>query len=187
MPDQEEPGDVEEVFLIEDIDPESWHTREVYARFGLAVYEGQVLEHEIVNLIVWSGISAGIYRTPDEMETANVEMFSKTMGTVKNHLMKRRVDLGHLEEDLVKAVTLRNFLAHAYFRERAAAFAAHDGRERMIAELESAAAFFRRVDADLTPFTRKIIESFGLLDKLAEIYEEGPDPTDFGKPLPGVA
>jgi hypothetical protein len=151
------------------------------------MYEGQVLEHEIVNLIVWSGIGSGTYRTPDEMETANGDMFKKTMGALKTVLLSRRIDLGHLQADLIKAVDLRNFLAHKYFRERAAAFTTRDGRERMIAELDSAVAFFGQVDADLTPFTRKVVESFGLLDKLSEIFEEGPDPTEFGEPLPGLS
>jgi hypothetical protein len=180
-------ADGDEVFMIEDIDPESWHTRQVFAKFGLALYQGQVLEHEIVNLIVWSGISAGTYRSPDEMRTADGEMFKKTMGTLKTVLLSRRIDLSHLQNDLIKAVDLRNFLAHKYFRERAAAFTTHDGRERMIAELDSAVVFFEQVDADLTPLTRKVVESFGLLDKLSEIFEEGPDVNKFGTPLPGVS
>jgi hypothetical protein len=185
MPDHDETDD-DEVFLIEDIDPASWQTRQVFAKFGLAMYQGQVLEHEIVNLIVWSGIGAGIYRTPDEMETADGEMFGKTMGTLKTVLLSRRIDLGHLQGDLIKAVKLRNFLAHKYFRERAAAFTTYDGREMMIAELDSAVALFGQVDADLTPFTLKVLEAFDLLDKLSEIIEEGPDPTEFGEPLPGL-
>jgi len=52
MPDQTEPDDGDELFVIEDIDHESWLTREVFAKFGLAMYQGQVLEHEIANLIL---------------------------------------------------------------------------------------------------------------------------------------
>ena len=33
-------------------DPESEHIKEVYARFGLALYYAQVLEHAIVNALV---------------------------------------------------------------------------------------------------------------------------------------
>jgi len=31
------------------------------------------------------------------METANAELFRETMGTLKRLLLKRRIDLGHLE------------------------------------------------------------------------------------------
>ena len=57
-----------DMFMIEDISPESWLSREVFARFGLAVYTGQVLEHEIVNLLVWSGIHSGDYTDAGQME-----------------------------------------------------------------------------------------------------------------------
>jgi hypothetical protein len=89
MSDHDEPDGGDEVFMIEDIDPESWHIREVYAKFGLAMYAGQTLEHEIVNLIVWSGVSDGTYSSYKETQSANVEMFLKTMGSLKKVLMSR--------------------------------------------------------------------------------------------------
>src|ERR1700761_7090924 len=138
MPENTESSPADIHFMIEEMDPEDWHVREVYAKFGVAVYHGQVLEHEIVNLIVWSGVNDGTYSSYGETQTANVEMFRKTMGSLKRELLSRRVDLAPLEDELIRAVTLRNFLAHSYFRERAAAFMSHDGRERMIAELEQA-------------------------------------------------
>jgi hypothetical protein len=173
-------------FMVEEITPEGWHNREVYAKFGLAVYEGQVLEHEIVNLIIWSGIGLGVYRTREETEAADVELFRKTMGTLKKELLSRRIDLGHLEDELIRAVTLRNFLAHRYFRERAAAFMSEEGRDQMIQELDRAAEFFGEMDAKLTPFTLKMVEKFGLLDKLPEFMKENEEAGEFGEPLPGL-
>jgi hypothetical protein len=184
MSEHEEPDDGE-AFLIEDIDPESWHVRQVYAKFGAAVYYGQGLEHEIVNLIVWSGVSDGTYSSYKETQTANAKMFAKTMGALKQVLMSCRIDLAHLEDDLVRAVSLRNFLAHSYFRERAAAFITLEGRERMIAELDSSIEFFMKVDAELTSFTREIIGSRGLLDTMPESREAAKG-RGFGQPLPGL-
>lgn len=187
MPDQDEPDDDEQLFMVEDIDPESWHVRQVYAKFGLALYQGQCLEYEIINLIIWSGISIGTYASRQETETANVELFRKTMGALKTVMLRRRIDLGHLEDDLINAVTLRNFLAHNYFRERVSAFMTQEGRKKMMAELDAAVAFFEQVDATLTPFTNRIIESFGLLDKMPEILKEAEAKKGFGQPLPGLS
>lgn len=181
--DQSDTGDV--AFMIEDISPDSWQCREVFAKFGLALYAGQVLEHEIINLIVWSGISTGTYASRDDMETEDVELFRKTMGKLKNVLMSRRIDLAHLEDELIRAVTLRNFLAHSYFRERVNAFANIEGRDQMIAELDRATAFFEHVDAQLTTFTRKIVGSFDLLEKMPELMKEAEKTKEFGQPLPG--
>jgi hypothetical protein len=38
------------------MDDVNYHTREVYANFGLAVYQAQVLEHGIVNLLTLTKI-----------------------------------------------------------------------------------------------------------------------------------
>jgi hypothetical protein len=184
MTDQSEQ---DSVFMIEDIDPESWHVREVYAKFGLAMYRGQVLEHEIVNLIVWSGVNTGTYTNHQEFDTANIEMFRKTMGELKRVLMTRRIDLNQLEDELVKTVRLRNFLAHSYFRERAAAFMSENGRDEMISELDRAVEFFEQVDTQLTSFTNKILESFGVLGKIPEIMEQTKETRGFGEPLPGLS
>jgi hypothetical protein len=146
-----------ETFMVEEITPEAWHSREVYAKFGLAIYEGQVLEHEIVNLIISSGIGLGTYRTREEIEAADVELFRRTMGTLKKELLLRRIDLGHLEDELIRAVTLRNFLAHRYFRERVSAFMSKEGRDQMIAELVEKAA------------------------------QEAKESREFGEPLPGLS
>jgi hypothetical protein len=186
MSEHDESEEGGQLLVAEDIDPESWHTRQVFAKFGLAVYQGQVLEHEIVNLIVWSGVGDGTYSSYKETQSANVEMFLKTMGSLKKVLMSRRVDLGHLESDLIKAVSLRNFLAHNYFRERAAAFMTHEGREQMIDELEQAIAFLEKVDGNLTAFTRKIIGSFGVLERMPETMREVRERMGFGEPLPGL-
>ena len=36
------------------MDDDNYHTREVYANFGLAVYHAQVLEHGVVNLLTFA-------------------------------------------------------------------------------------------------------------------------------------
>jgi hypothetical protein len=178
--------DPDDLLIVEEISQSNWQAREVYAKFGLAMYVGQVLEHEIVNLLSWSGISAGEYATYEQAESASSELFGKTMGTLKATLLRRRVDLGHLDDDLMRAVRLRNFLAHNYFRERAAAAMTREGREQMIAELDQAIEFFQEVDAKLTPFTLRIVEEFGLMEKLPEVAEESKG-KGFGQPLPGLS
>jgi hypothetical protein len=92
--------------MPEDISSGDWLTREVFARFGLAIYESQVLEHGIVNLVVWSGLRDRRYRTYEETETDNAELFRQTLGSVKTILVSRRPDIGHLDDLLIRAVRL---------------------------------------------------------------------------------
>ena len=171
--------------MLEDIDPESWLSREVFARFGLAMYSSQVLEHGIVNLVVWSGLRDGSYRAYEETEAANAELFRQTLGSVKKILLSRRPDIGHLDDLLIRVVRLRNFLAHQYFRQRAAAFLTEAGKNQMIGELKKATAFFENVDAKLEPLTMQIIEAIGV-DKHMPEAMEGARQAGFGDPLPGL-
>jgi hypothetical protein len=171
--------------VLEDIGPEDWLAREVFAHFGAAIYYSQVLEYGIVNLVVWSGVRDGSYRAFEETEAANAELFRQTMGSVKKILLSRRPDIGHLDDLLIRAVRLRNFLAHKYFRQRAAAFMTEAGQNQMIGELAKATAFFKEVDAKLSPLTRQIIEVMGITEHMPAAVEEVRQ-ARFGDLLPGL-
>jgi hypothetical protein len=67
-------------YVEEDIDPESWLVREVYANYGLAMYEAQVLEHGIANMAACTGMRDGAITSLAGMDADYAEMFSKTMG-----------------------------------------------------------------------------------------------------------
>jgi hypothetical protein len=177
--------DQDGAFMIEDIDYESWQVRQVYAKFGLAIYHGQVLEHGIVNLLVWSGVTDGRYSSYAETETESAELFSRTMGFLKKLLIDRSIDITDLDDDLIRAVRLRNFLAHDYFRERASAFLTNEGRERMLIELDQAVSFLSEIDARLDPLTLKLVESLGLVDNMPKAMEAA-EQAGFGQSLPGL-
>ena len=53
-----------------------------------------------------------------ESEADSVKLFRQTMGALKTTLMVRRADIRHVDDLLARAVRLRNFLAHEYFRQR---------------------------------------------------------------------
>ena len=172
--------------MEEEIDPESWLTREVYAYFGLAMYAAQVLEHEMVNLIAWTDVSSKGYAEPGEIDAIYEKLFRETFGSLRNRLAGRRQDIDYLEDKLKRALALRNFLAHHYFRERASAAMYEGGKRRMIAELEKARDLFGELDAELETFTHQAVERLGLLSKLHEIVKAGPRDDEFGRPLPGI-
>jgi len=171
--------------VLEDTEPEDWLAREVFANFGLALYTAQVLEHEVVNLVVWSGLRDGRYQVDGETEADKAVLFKQTMGTIKKALLSRRPDIEHLDELLIRAVRLRNFLAHEYFRQRAAAFMTEDGKYEMIAELKDAVALFVEADSKLSPLTMHIIEAAGVDKHMPEALESARQ-AGFGAPLPGL-
>ena len=72
-------------------------------------------------------------------------------------------ELGEDEkEQLQKALNKRNWLAHRYFWERAAAFISESGRESMIKELQEAACSFQALDELFTNRTIEWRETVGI-------------------------
>jgi hypothetical protein len=171
--------------VVEDTDPEDWHAREVFAHFGLAMYTAQVLEHGIINLASWTSIQDRTIRTLTESEADSVKLFRQTMGALKTTLMVRRADIRHLDDLLVRSVQLRNFLAHEYFRQRAAAFMTEDGKDQMIEELGRAVAFFQEIDSKLDSLTAQILSATGVDKHMPEAMEAARQ-QGFRDPLPGL-
>lgn len=171
--------------VVEEMDPESWLTREVYANFGLAMYMAQVLESGLVNVAIWTGVRDRAYNTYGELEADMLALFRQTMGAQRVALMARRPDLAHMEDLLTRALRARNFLAHNYFRVRAAAFATEDGQHRMIEELNHAREFFGEVNEQLQALATEILRVTGneqhMDDAMERVLKEG-----FGEPLPGL-
>ena len=119
--------------------------RDVYATLAW-LHRAQDVEHGIVNLLIWTGVGDGSYRAFDELEAANVRLFNQTMGAIKNRLMERLplAEELEIEESLIRAVRLRNFLAHEYFRQRTVALLFRDGQKQMVRGAEVRCRLFRR-------------------------------------------
>jgi hypothetical protein len=171
--------------VVEEIEPEGWHAREVFANFGLAMYTAQVLEHGMINVAHWTSIDNRTISTMADFDEDNMKLFRQTMGQLKRILMDRRSDIDHLEDLLVRAVQLRNFLAHEYFRQRAAAFLTDEGKVQMIEELRSAVSFFEEIDAKLEPLTAQMLSSISVDKHMPEALESARQ-AGFGEPLPGL-
>jgi hypothetical protein len=104
-------------------DDKGEHVKEVYARFGLAVYCVQVLEHGLVNAFLVLKLIPSrrhLARSREEWE-AEVDAFmdrhfEATMGRMMKNL--RDVTRTELENPLHDALRRRNWLIHDFFRER---------------------------------------------------------------------
>lgn len=159
---------------------------EVYATYGLALHRAQSIEHGIIKALVWLGVGDGDYRAFEESEAANASLFKQTMGKIKNLLIDRMPILEHLDitDSLLRAVRLRNFLAHEYFRQRAIALLFREGQQQMLEELNAALAYFEEVAWSLDMVVNGRLRDMGL-----EAYDddrERPWKRGYGDPLPGL-
>jgi hypothetical protein len=158
---------------------ESEHVKEVYAQFGLAVYFAQVLEHQVVNSLVILDLiptRRHLARSPDEwgvlVEDFMDRHFKRTLGALIGTLATVTSVPAGLADRLDAALLKRNWLAHAYFRERSGSFLSEVGRWQMLEELHACRELFSSVDRELTELVEPLFEKAGLTaDIQAREYE----------------
>ena len=149
------------------LDPESEQIREVYAVFGLTMYQAQNLEQGLAMLIAVFDDSN--LMTAWDYDARFAESFESTFGT----LVTKFAELSspaheELLEQLEKAVEDRNDLAHHYFWDRAAQFCSSEGRAQMIKELVSMGNRFESLDQELGQLARGIAQQRGLTKEVLQ-------------------
>ena len=124
------------------INPELEQIKEVYANFGLAMYQAHCLERQLAIILAAEYRPGPIGTTDTENGNVLEKLFSMTMG----ELVRKINEIGALSEDERKrlniALKTRNRLAHRYFWDRYVEFTSASGRDSMIDELRDAADQF---------------------------------------------
>jgi hypothetical protein len=154
--------------------------KEVYAQFGLAVYYAQVLEHALVNALVYLDLIPSLARRArtraeweKEFDSFLNRHFETTLGKMIRNLSSVTAVPSNLEAMLREALAKRNWLAHEYFRERAEQFMSMRGREKMLTELQEVQTLFDGADRSLDEVVRPLREKYGITDeKVAQVTRE---------------
>jgi len=152
--------------------------KEVYANFGLAIYQAQCLEHGLVNALVFLDLipnRRSVAKSASEwaalVDSFMDARFELTLGKMIRALKDITVVPVELRDHLASALSKRNWLAHRYFRDRAEAFLTQSGRAAMVTELEQMQAAFSQADDTLEATIRPARERIGLTDEvLAKTY-----------------
>ena len=151
-------------WIPEELDPEADQIRQVYAKYGVAMYYAQVLEHGLANFIVAS--RAG--ETGIDPQRLWDELFAMTMGQQMRQALMEAELSNTLIDRLKRALRIRNVLAHHYFRERAEQMLSVHGRISMLDELEDMRAELEATDNALEPITHRLLEAKGVSRAMLE-------------------
>ena len=148
--------------------------REVYAWAGLALYEAQVFEQGVTNVLFAARL---LDRSiVDEFATADefyAKQESKPLGPVLQAL-RRHLPLDHsVDACCSEAHHQRNFLVHRFFAERIELFATDEGRQLLLAELHGAVLAFRAADDGLQSLFFELGKQFGLTPELVQKEMQG--------------
>ena len=160
------------------------HIKEVYARFGSAFYQAQVLEQGIVNaLIVVDLIPSRRHLTRSQSEWGMAvdefmgRHFEHTMGRLLRDLRSVTVIPADLEGLLRDALEKRNWLAHSFFRERAIEFLTSNGREQMLFEVDACRVVFESADEALENIVGPLRRAAGITEEIIEQAKQDLMPT----------
>ena len=151
--------------MIEEMDDESWQTREVYAKYGLAMYFAQCLETGLVNLLVALKLKDRDKITISDIDSLIGINYEKTLGKLIYSLKEAMKISEDIETDLKELLDIRNYLAHRYFRVKAIDFMKKDGRQHMLSELECFISKLEGGDKKIESITAVIAEQYGITDE----------------------
>ena len=152
--------------MIKEIDDESWQVREVYAKYGLAMYFAQCLETELVNLLISLKLKDRNKITMFDFDSFMEENYRKTLGRLINSLKQAMEISDNLETELKELLEIRNYLAHRYFRVKAIDFMKKDGRQHMLSELESVISKLQNGDKKIDSIISVMREQYGITDEM---------------------
>ena len=160
--------------MVNDYD-KGGHIKEVYARFGLALYHAQVLEHGLVNALVILDLIPSqrtLARSQHEwgasVDTFMDRHFETTMGRMMGRLRSVFDVPDDFESLLRDALRKRNWLAHDFFRERADELLTSAGRDQMLDEVDQCSACFQAADKQLGEIIRPLRQKAGITDEMLE-------------------
>ena len=156
-------------------EPEDFSAKEVLLFFGLASYNAQVLEKEMVNLALTVSLQ---YGTPDDLAQFDRlfgDLDSRTMGQLINRVRNFIEISDELETRLKHALAKRNYLAHQFFADNAENSLCETGRRKMIDQLRLLSQEFIDADKELTALTRALSRTIGVTEEMIQ--------REFGKML----
>lgn len=153
--------------------------REVYARYGLAMYQAQVLEHGLVNTLMIFRLLPTMKEYTDRYawESAFDTFYSVETGKTFGNILKVIQLINNFPSDLLKklrsAKSERDYLAHRFFREHDVDFMNFDGRIKMIVECERLIDLFQMLDKEIGGFARPYRERYGITsEKIRELMDQ---------------
>jgi len=158
--------------MSDNISEKNEEVREVYARFGLAIYSAQCLEHGLINAFIYLHLiplKIPQYRSKeweDEVDSFTSKHFEHTLGRMIKDLDKYTDVSPKLSNKLSEALRIRNWLAHDYFRERAREFMSSEGRVVMIKELDNALVALNEADKELSQALEPVLKKYGITEEL---------------------
>lgn len=162
-------SDPDALDLIESLPNDGSREKEVYARFGLAVYRAQVFDHGLVNLLaIATNIDANARLI--DIDGTFESLFRKTTGALVTTAAKES-RLGADDITLCRtAVSERNRLVHHFFREHAEDFFTPFGQQQMVDDADRIGDLMSTADAACRRVLMRLGEDRGFTEEAIDAH-----------------
>lgn len=142
--------------------------KEVYAYFGLAVYNAQVLEHQLINMLILVKVANKEKVNITEIDNLFDRYFLKTMGQLFDELMKTYTLSENERKELREVLRLRNYIIHDYFKKKIWLMVTQKGRESIIKELICFENRVKKMDKRLVELATRYYKKVGVTEEIIE-------------------
>jgi len=136
---------------LSDSGPSDEGIKEVYARFGLAYYHGEVLHRGLCNFYCLSQLPSSGPVTGPRVEEHLQTAFDSTLGQLLERLKPLLPPT--LQPKFRLALERRNFIAHHFWYERVHLMTSLSGIEAMVEELSRDTELFSELDKEVEKLT----------------------------------
>lgn len=146
---------------------ENGKSKNVYAYYGLAIYQSQCLEESFSLMLVTNRILKKMLKTNRDINDFmdKLETSKKTMGVFLNEV-KQAYDLPEaLKDDLSILLDTRNFLVHKYFKVNIQKFYSEVGQREMLKYFCDFVDRSRAMEDTLKDYYLHHLEGMGLTEE----------------------
>ena len=154
------------------LDENAKRRRELFGRYGLAMYHAQCVEKSFAILTSCVFHKEFLKSSIEIREEIQSQSFTKTLGQLIHKLESHVTIPPNLNNNLLEALRKRNWLAHDYFYDRAHDLLTPDGNEKIIEELTSLYRFFSDLDLHLMSIVDKWSTKVGIAEGIENEIKE---------------
>lgn len=152
------------------MDEQSELIKDLFALFGKAYYESEVLHRGLCNVYALATFDAPESVTRPRVDEKLMYSYSLTLGQVIGE--SKHIFPTTIQEQLDLAVTKRNYLAHHFWFEKNHLMFDKQELLQLQNELIEYATFFDDLDKTISNFFHPILQKFGITDELVQVIYE---------------
>jgi hypothetical protein len=152
----------------------------IYAEFGAAVHDTQVLEFGLVLLMALATRYDDAKFTPEAVNALSSAQAGQTLGELFRAVRKKEYFTSPERKSIHKAIRLRNDLVHRFMVEKVEQFLTPEGRVTLLEEIRGIRGAVQSADKIIASLIDRYLEEYGtsleeLQDYASELFPKDRD------------